>query len=167
MAELKKALVAGSFDPLTLGHYDLAVRAAKIFDEVYVVAFINAEKRARFSAEVKLLMLRESFKDYSNIHCDVSSGMLADYAVSNGIKTLVKGARGAVDFDYELTLSHINRSVEPELDTVIFPTRQEYMHISSTMVSEMIKYKRDYSRFVPAGVAEIIRKINSNPNYNS
>ena len=162
MAEVKRALVAGSFDPPTLGHYDLAVRAAAIFDEVYVVAFGNAEKRGRFSDEEKLLMLRASFADTPNIRCDISSGMLADYAVSHGIKTLVKGARGSVDFDYELTLSLINRSAEPELDTVIFPAKQEYMFISSTMVSEMIKYGRDYSRYVPAGAAEIIGRIINN-----
>lgn len=162
MAEVKRALVAGSFNPLTIGHYDLAVRAAGIFDEVYVVAFVNAEKSGRFTSEEKLSMLRAAFEDIPNIRCDISTGMLADYAISHGIKTLVKGARTAVDFDYELTLSLINRSVEPELDTVIFPTRQEYMQISSTMVCEMIKYGRDYSRYVPKGVAEIIGKITDN-----
>ena len=161
MSEIRRALVPGSFDPPTLGHYDLAVRAAKIFDEVYVVAFVNAEKRGRFRNEDKLAMLQAAFRDIPNIRCELSHGMLADYAVEHSIKTLVKGSRNATDFDYELSLSLINRAVEPELDTIILPTREEYMHISSTMVSEMIKYGRDYSRFVPKGVAEIIARANS------
>ncbi|MCI8387312.1 MAG: pantetheine-phosphate adenylyltransferase [Clostridiales bacterium] len=159
MSNIKRALVPGSFDPITLGHYDLAIRAAKIFDEVYVVAFVNAEKRGRFTNEERLEMLEASFVDVPNVRCELSTGMLADYAVEHGINALVKGARNATDFDYELTLSMINRSVEPELDTIVLPTRQEYMQISSTMVSEMIKYGRDYSCFVPAGAAEVIARI--------
>ena len=153
------ALVPGSFDPITIGHYDVAKRAAEIFDTVYVVAFVNSEKHGRFSAQDRLRMLEAAFSGIPNIRCELSTGMLADYAVEHGIGVLVKGARGSVDFDFELSLSMINRAVEPELDTIIFPTRQEYLHISSTMVSEMIKYGRDYSKFVPAGAYEILREL--------
>ena len=71
----------------------------------------------------------------------------------------MKGARSATDFDYEMSLSLINRSLEAELDTVILPTKAEYMHISSTMVSEMIRYGRDYETLVPPGTAEMIADI--------
>ena len=82
-----------------------------------------------------------------------------DYAVRHDIGVLVKGARGSVDFDYELSLSLINRAVEPELDTIILPTRQEYLHISSTMVSEMIKYGRDYANYVPSGTLRLLHEL--------
>ena len=115
----------GSFDPVTIGHYDVARRAAEIFDRLYVVAFVNSEKHGRFQASDRLRLLEAAFADITNIHCELSDGLLADYAVRHDIGVLVKGARGSVDFDYELSLSLINRAVEPELDTIILPTRQE------------------------------------------
>ncbi len=159
---MKRALIPGSFDPPTIGHLDLVKRAAAIFDEVYVVAFVNSAKRGRFTSEEKLAMLHASFDHMEGVVCDLSEELLADYCIRHGITTIVKGARSATDFDYELSLSLINRSIEPTLDTVILPTRSEYMHISSTMVGELIRYGRDYSTAVPSGAAEIIRKITNN-----
>lgn len=149
----------GSFDPVTIGHYDIARRAAEIFDQLYVVAFVNSEKHGRFQASDRLRLLEAAFADIPNIHCELSNGLLADYAVRHDIGVLVKGARGSVDFDYELSLSLINRAVEPELDTIILPTKQEYLHISSTMVSEMIKYGRDYSNYVPSGTLRLLHEL--------
>mgnify|MGYP005795026499 FL=1 len=149
----------GSFDPVTIGHYDVARRAAEIFDRLYVVAFVNSEKHGRFQASDRLRLLEAAFADIPYIHCELSDGLLADYAVRHVIGVLVKGARGSVDFDYELSLSLINRAVEPELDTIILPTRQEYLHISSTMVSEMIKYGRDYSDYVPSGALRLLHEL--------
>ncbi len=153
-----RALLPGSYDPPTLGHYDLAMRAARIFDEVYVVAFANSSKHGRFSSAERLEMLHAAFDGTERIRVDLSDKLLADYAKENKITALVKGARGTVDFDYELQLSMINRSLCPELETVILPTRAELMHLSSTMVSELVKYKKPYDGCVPKGVAELIKK---------
>ena len=163
MLNKKYALIPGSFDPPTIGHYDLAVRAAEMFEHVWVTAFVNAKKAGSFTDEEKLALLSAAFRGIPNITVDLSNGLLADYAVWRGIGTLVKGARNATDFDYELSLSLINRSLEPELDTIILPTRAEYQHISSTMVREMIRYGKDYSRVVPCGTAELIAEyVNKN-----
>ncbi len=162
MERITKALIPGSFDPPTIGHYDIAKRAARIFDEVYVVIFTNSSKRGRFSPEQRLEMLEAAFAGDERIKVGICSGLLADYAVDNGITALVKGARGAVDFDYELSLSLINRSLESELDTMILPTKAEYMCVSSTMVSELIKYNKPYERYLPDGVGEIVTKYISN-----
>lgn len=150
------ALIPGSFDPVTVGHCDLVLRAAKIFDKVYVTEFVNSAKTGFFSADERLLMLRTAFEGICNVEVDVCDGLLAEYAASHDIGTIVKGSRCATDFDYEMSLSLINRSINAELDTVIIPTKAEYMHISSTMVRELIRYGADYSACVPAGVAELI-----------
>lgn len=150
------ALVPGSFDPPTVGHLDVVKRASLMFDEVWVTAFINSSKVGRFTADERLAMLKTAFGSIKNVHTDISSSLLADYAKEKGIGTVVKGARNATDFDYELSLSLINRSLEEELETVILPTRSEYAHVSSTMVSEMIRYGHDYSKAVPDGVAALI-----------
>ncbi len=162
MLNPKCALVPGSFDPPTIGHYDLVVRAAQMFDEVYVTAFVNSSKSGFFDAEQRLCMLKAAFADIKNVRVDSCGGLLADYAKEHGIGTIVKGARGNSDFEYEQSLALINRSLVPELDTVIIPTKAEYMHISSTMVRELIRYGCDYSRCVPNGVAEIIAEYIKN-----
>lgn len=156
MDKIRRALVPGSFDPPTIGHYDLALRAAEIFDEVYVTAFSNGEKHGRFDDQTRLRMLETAFDGIPNIRCGVSHGLLVDFCREKGIRFIVKGSRSAVDFDYELSLAMINRALDPELETVILPTKQEYMFVSSTMVSELIKYGKDPSPYLPRGVAQII-----------
>ena len=160
MEKIRRALVPGSFDPPTVGHYDLVQRAAGIFDEVYVTAFSNGEKHGRFDDMTRLRMLRAAFDGIPGVVCNLSHSLLADYCREKGIRCIVKGSRSAVDFDYELSLSMINRAIDPELETVIIPTRQEYMFVSSTMVSELIKYGKDPSPYLPHGVAEIVAEYN-------
>ncbi len=163
MLNSRRVLVPGSFDPPTMGHYDLVVRAAQMFDEVYVTVFVNSSKNGFFSAEQRLCMLRAAFANVKNVRVDSCDGLLAGYAKEHGIGTIVKGARGSSDFEYEQSLALINRSLVSGLDTVIIPTKAEYMHISSTMVRELIRYGCDYSHCVPDGVAEIISEyINNN-----
>ncbi len=159
MLNHKIALIPGSFDPPTVGHLDVVLRAARIFDEVYITAFVNSSKAGRFTEEERFAMLKAAFGHIEGVQVDVSHELLADYAKKHGIGTIVKGARNATDFDYELSLSLINRSLEDELDTVIIPTRSEYAHVSSTMVSEMIRYGRDIKGSVPDGVEELIRNF--------
>lgn len=158
MGKVTKALIPGSFDPITIGHYDIAVRAARIFDEVWVVLTPNSSKRYKFTAEQRLEMLDAAFSENPNIKTGICEGLLADYAKNHGMTVLVKGARGTVDFDYELSLSLINRSIEPELDTIILPTRAELQYVSSTMVSELIKYGKPFGKYLPRGVEELITK---------
>ncbi len=157
MLDSKKALISGSFVPPTIGHMDIVSRASKIFDEVFVVAFINSSKPNRYTAEQTLEMLQTAFGSMENVHVNLSTGLLADYAESHGIGTIVRGARSATDFDYEMSLSLINRSICENLDTVIIPADSKYSHISSTMVSELIKYGKDFSPYVPEGVADLIK----------
>lgn len=159
MLDYRKALIPGSFDPVTVGHYDIVQRASRMFDKVFVVAFVNASKSGQFAPEQRLAMLKRAFRDLPNVEVDMSEGLLADYARKHGIGTLVKGARNATDFDYEMSMSLVNRSIDSELDTVVIPTRAEYMHVSSTMVRELIKYGCDFSHAVPDGVTEIIQKM--------
>lgn len=156
MTDSKKALISGSFDPPTLGHLDIVRRAAKIFDEVWVVAFVNSAKKGRYTDEERIAMLHAAFDGIKGVHVDLSCGLLADYAEAHGLGTIVRGARSASDFDYELSLSGINSAISPELDTVIIPANPKYSYISSTMVGELVKYGRDFTQFVPEGVAELM-----------
>ena len=156
---MKKALVPGSFDPITKGHLNIIERTAKMFDKVYVTVFINAQKTPRFRLEDRLEMIRAACAHIDNVVCDVNEGMLADYCKDNDICTVVKGARDSKDFGYELEMAHFNRQRNPELDTVILPAEKGLEDISSTALYEMIKSGGNYKEYLPDEVCGIIDRL--------
>ena len=153
MKHFTAAVVAGSFDPVTVGHLDLIERAAAMFETVYVTAFHNAEKTGMFTAEEKLHMLRLAVKDIPNAVCSVETGVLADFAASRSA-VIVKGVRNGADFDYETNLAYINRAIagDGNTETLLLPAKQEYLPVSSTYVREMLRYHGDFRKAVPDAV---------------
>ena len=150
MKRYRCAVVPGSFDPITVGHLDLIKRACGMFDTVYVTAFRNAEKHGMFMEEEKLHMMRLAVKDLPNAVCSVEDGVLADFAKAHNA-VIVKGLRNGTDFDYETSLAYINRAIA-DAETVFLPASQEYLHISSSYVREMLRYHGDFSKAVPEAV---------------
>lgn len=160
---MKRALIPGSFAPITVGHYDMVKRCAEMFDEVYVVMFRNTEKEGKgiFTFEQCFEMLKISVARLPNVKADMSEGLLVDYAAKNGIDVIVKGVRDTIDFEYEYGLFVINEDIGG-IDTMFMPSRPQYKHISSTFVRDMIKYGRDITPYVPDGVGEYIKEITKN-----
>lgn len=150
------ALIPGTFDPITIGHEDLIQRASMLFDEVIVCIFTNSAKSMMFSADERYEFLCATVEQYRNVKADIYNGLLADYAMEHRCDAIVKGARSGVDFDYEYSLASINRELAPEVETIILPSRCELSHISSTMVRELIRYRKDYYPFVPNAITNII-----------
>lgn len=157
---MKRVLIPGSFDPITVGHFNIIKRCAEIFDEVYVVIFRNTEKQGKgiFKVEECLEMLNTAVKDIANVKTDMTDKLVVDYATEHNVDYIVKGIRDTIDFEYEYDLFAINRSIG-NYDTIFIPSLPEYKHISSTFVRDMIKYDRDVSPYVPVGVADIIKRI--------
>lgn len=153
------AICPGSFDPITVGHLDLVERSARIFDKVILCVMINGEKRPMFTPEQRLEMAKAALAHIPNAEAVACTDLLADFARKQGACALVKGARGTTDFDWEYQLAQINRDLNPQLDTVILPARPQHGHISSTMVREMIRYHQKLDDYVPAGAADILRRI--------
>ena len=148
---IRTAVIPGSFDPITMGHLDIIERAASMFDRVYVTAFSNADKKgSMFTSEEKLHMLRLATAHLDNVTCSVEGGLTAVFAKEHDA-VIVKGIRNGTDLDYEMTMYGINRAVE-DVDTLFIPAKQEYMHISSTFVREMLRYEHDFEGLVPAPV---------------
>lgn len=156
---MRTVILPGSFDPITVGHLDLAARAAALFDRVILCVMVNGEKHALFTMDQRLEMARAALSGIPNAQAAVCDGLLADFAREQGASALIKGARGEADFGWEFQLAQINRDLNPGLDTVILPARPEHLHISSTMVREMIRCHQKLEAYVPAGAVEVLRRI--------
>ena len=154
---MKNAVIAGTFDPVTTGHLDMIRRAAALFDNVTVGIFENADKKPMFSAAVRVEAMRAAVKELKNVTVEPAGNVaLADFAAARSA-VIVKGIRNAVDADYEIQLSDINKEING-VETVILASSPEYSFISSTFVREMIKYGKPYEKYVPRGAYEIIKK---------
>lgn len=159
---MKRAVITGSFDPVTSGHLDLIRRSAEIFDEVYVVVVFNAEKKSgMFSPSDRLTLLKMAVAELNspNIHADMFSGLTSDYIHKVGAKFIVRGARNAVDYDYEYNLSLIMKRFDPEFETVVIPSSPNYLAISSTYVRELLKYGCDLGDAVPQSCRELMKEL--------
>lgn len=151
------AIYPGSFDPMTLGHFDVIQRASKMFDRLIVSVLDNKAKNALFSVEERVSILREAVKDLPNVEVDSFSGLLVDYARQKDIHISVRGLRAITDFEYELQIAQTNRLLSKGmLDTVFLTTSLEYAYLSSSGVKEIAAFNGDISPCVPDFVAKLV-----------
>ena len=121
---MKTAIYPGSFDPVTLGHINIIKRAAVAFDKVIVCVMVNSEKNGGlFTPEERIDLMRKSIQ-VSNVEFDVNYGLVAEYAKAKGARVLVKGLRAVSDFEQEVQMAMINSKINPDLDTVFFPSSE-------------------------------------------
>lgn len=165
---MKKAIVPGSFDPVTLGHVDLIRRAADIFDEVHAVVMVNAEKRnsGLFTPEERLAILESAVGHLPNVKCALQYGLASDYTRKNGIGFIAKGIRNATDFDYEYGLSEIMKRFHEGIETVFIPADPALAYMSSTYARERIRYGCELSDIADEKTAALIAEIIERKNYN-
>jgi len=150
---VRRAVCPGSFDPVTNGHLDIVSRASDLFDEVTVAVLFNKGKEGLFSVDERLEMLRVVAQDYTDVEVDAFHGLLVDFCTSHGISTIVKGLRAVSDFDYELQMAQMNRSLAG-VETVFVPTSPEYSFLASSLVKEVAAYGGDVSGLIPGHVLE-------------
>ena len=157
---MAKALVTGSFDPVTLGHMDLITRAARIFESVVVGIFVNSAKVYTFDAEERANMIEEACAEagLTNVKVELCTGMVAHYVRDNGIDVIVKGIRGAADAEYERMVDEINKLVNPNAETMLLLSNPALGMLSSSSVRELLRYGEDVSKLVPASVLRRVKK---------
>ncbi len=143
------AIYPGSFDPVTLGHYDIIKRSSKIFDHVIVGVLNNTSKTPLFSLEERVKMLRDTVKDLPNVSVEAFEGLLVDFVKQKKTNVVIRGLRALTDFDLEMQMAQSNRMVAPDVDTVFLSTSNEYSYLSSSVVKEYAKYGVDLKDFVP------------------
>ena len=156
---MKKAIITGSFDPITAGHIDLVRRAAMIFDEVVVAVLSNAEKSGMFSPDERLELCNAAVSSIDGASAVLCEGLTSDAAHKVGAKFIVRGARSATDFDYEYELSNIMKRFDPEFETIVLPASPELSMISSTYVRELVKYGCELKGSVPDECLPILERL--------
>ena len=155
---MKTAIYPGSFDPVTLGHINIIKRAANAFDKVIVCVMVNSEKNGGlFTPEERLELLRKSIQ-VENVEVDVYHGLVAEYAKEKRARVLVKGLRAVSDYEQEVQMAMINSKLNPDLDTVFFPSSEKYTYLSSSVAKEMARYNADLSEFLPREILEDVKK---------
>ena len=153
MAIMKRiALFPGSFDPFTAGHLNILRRALTMFDEVVVAVGINQDKPGYFSMEKRLDIIRQATRGMSGVSVIQYDCLTMDVCRELGIRHIVRGVRNMIDFETERSIADANRRLAPEIETIIIPTAQEFAHISSSAVRDILKHGGDYSAFIPEGV---------------
>lgn len=152
----KTAIYPGSFDPFTNGHLDIVRKAADIFDRVFIVIGVNAEKRRSFPADRIAAAITETLAQQNITNCEVViwEGLVAEYARLRSTDYMIRGLRNNMDYNYEENVASVNKLINPDLEYVYF--RSNNVAVSSSMVKELHSYGKDVSAFVPEAVLPLL-----------
>jgi len=152
-----RALFPGTFDPIHYGHIDIARRAARLFDEIYVAVFDRSLKNMLFSPEERLDLVRKTFFDDSKIKVVGYRSLTIEYARTIRAQVIVRGLRVFSDFEYEFRMALANNRLDPEIDVVALITSEEHTFLSSSTVREIASMGGNISTMVPPHVAEALK----------
>ena len=145
---MKRAIFPGSFDPITLGHYDIIQRGISLFDEVIIAIGENAEKSYMFTMEQRMGFIKEAFKDEKRIRVTSYMGLTVDFCQKVHAGFILRGLRNPADFEFEKAIAHTNRKLS-EIETVFLLTSSGKSYISSSIVRDVIRNGGDYTVLVP------------------
>ena len=148
---MKKALFPGSFDPITLGHYDIIQRATALFDEIIVAVGENADKRYMFSVEERKAFIEKAFVHEKKIKVVSYQGLTVDFCKKMDTEFILRGLRNPADFEFERAIAHTNRDLGG-VETIFLLTAVKTSHISSSIVRDVIRNRGDYTLLVPESV---------------
>lgn len=161
---MTKAIYAGTFDPITMGHLDIISRSMQFCNQLVIGIGANPAKNTMFTEEERIRQIEGALKEKvdfltnTNIQVATFQGLLVEYAKQIGANILIRGIRSVSDFEYEINLANINKVLAPSIETVFLPTSPQLAVVSSSMVKEVCKLGGDVTRFVPK---HIVEQINS------
>ena len=153
---MRTAIYPGSFDPVTLGHWDIIQRAEKLVDQLVVAVLHNPSKTSAFTVDERVAMLRELVGEHPGVTITSFHGLLVDFAKSQGAQFIVRGVRAFSDFEYEFQMALMNRKLAPELETVFLMPKEKYSAVSSRLVREIGSMGGNLSDLVPDALRERI-----------
>jgi pantetheine-phosphate adenylyltransferase len=147
---MKIAVFPGSFDPITVAHVDILQRALPLFDKIIVGIGFNSAKQGYLSPEKRKEVVEAVFAHLEKVEVQLYEGLTVEFCKRNNAKFIIRGVRSVGDFEYEKPIAQINQAMMPEVETILLFSKPEYGAISSTIVREILKYKGDISKFIPA-----------------
>lgn len=154
---MRKAMFCGSFDPFTIGHFDLVKRASKMFDELHIVIVVNANKKRHYDSNWMAYAIQKTVEDENIFNVKVVSfdGLVAKYAKDNQIDYSIRGLRNSMDYNYEENIAEVNKLINDNLEQIYLRTSNAA--ISSSMVRELFSYGEDVSKFVPNEILKVMK----------
>ncbi len=154
----KKAIYAGTFDPVTMGHLDVVERAARIFPELVVAVAAVTGKSTLFSQKERVELVKTATAGLKNVTVKPFDGLLVEYARSQGVGVLIRGLRAFSDFEYEFQMALTNRRLAPDIETLFLMPKEDHSFISSTNVKQVASLGGNVTEFVPAAVAKALKR---------
>ncbi len=153
------AIYPASFDPITLGHLDVAIRAARLFDHLILAVYDRPLKTLLFPTAARVGLTREAVRDLPNVRVDTYAELTVQYARKVGAQAIVRGLRTAGDFEREFSMAQLNRGMEPEIDVVLLMASQQYSYVSSSSVKEIAALGGPIDHLVPPHVAKALEQV--------
>ncbi len=145
---MKRAIFPGSFDPFTIGHYDIVLRALQIFDEIIIGIGHNINKRNAFPLEERINAIQTAFNSEPRVKVMPYDGLTVDFATEQQAQFILRGVRSIQDFEYERNIAEANKQLSG-IETILLYTRPEYAHISSTLLRDLHSHGKDISQYLP------------------
>lgn len=162
--ESRVAIYPGSFDPLTYGHVSLIERGLRVFDRLIVGIAINVRKSPLFTLEERIELIEESFPDEERLEVDSFEGLLVHYAQQRDCQIILRGLRAVSDFEYELQMANMNRTLDDDIETMFMMTEESHFYVSSGLVKEVARFGGSVHEQVPDHVEEaLVSKFDDNP----
>jgi pantetheine-phosphate adenylyltransferase len=155
---LTTAIYAGSFDPITNGHIDIATRASKLFDNVIIGVFATPDKRLTFSTSERVDLAKRALAHLKNVEARAYKGMTVEFAREVGARVMVRGLRMVGDFEWEFEMAMMNKLVAPDIELVCFMASQQFQFLSASLMKEVSSLGGDISSLVPKHVAAALKK---------
>jgi len=156
---MKTAVYPGSFDPITYGHMDIAKRALKVFDKLIILISVNPNKAGLFTPEERVDMVHKVLEDYSDrLEVRISNDLTVKQTEDLGATHIIRGLRAVTDFEYEFQMTHANRVLNHDIDSIFFMTDHKYSFLSSNTVKEIAQFEGDLKKFVPSYVEERLQE---------
>ncbi len=154
---MKTVIYPGTFDPVTNGHIDVIQRAIDLFDKVVVTVARNPVKSPMFTVEERLIMLKESLKNFDRVSIDSFEGLVVDHAKEVGAIGIIRGLRAVSDFEYEFQMALMNRKLDENLRTIFLMPHEKFTYLNSTIIRNLTQFNSDVSEFVPPIVSKMLR----------
>ena len=146
---MKIAIYPGSFDPITVGHFNIIKSASSLFDFLVIGILDNLNKKYMFTKTERLHMVKASIKSFSNVSAEVFSGLTVDFCKKKGAHFIVRGIRHSIDISFEMQMAHVNKKIDPKIETIFIPTDSTDFCVSSSLIKELAILGGDISELVP------------------